>query len=60
MKATALRIRLHGCPRCHGDLFRDEEGLLACLQCGRAFRATQVATPPIEADEGKELAGAAA
>jgi len=30
------RIKLHACPRCHGDLFPDEDDF-ACLQCGGHF-----------------------
>ena len=32
------KIMLRACPRCHGDLFPDEdEEDMACLQCGWRF-----------------------
>lgn len=40
------KLLLHACPRCHGDLFPDneDEDLLACLQCGRRIPEAQVLT----------------
>jgi uncharacterized Zn finger protein (UPF0148 family) len=40
------KLLLHACPRCRGDLFPDEEdeGFLACLQCGRRIPEAQVQT----------------
>ena len=44
MTKSTNRLLLHACPRCHGDLFPDDEdtGLLACLQCGRRIPEAQL------------------
>ncbi len=44
MTKRTNRLLLHACPRCHGDLFPDDEdtGLLACLQCGRRIPEAQL------------------
>jgi hypothetical protein len=37
--ATIAKVLLHACPRCHGDLFLDNEDKeYGCLQCGRVYR----------------------
>ena len=59
MTKTTKRLLLRACPRCHGDLFPDneDEDLLACLQCGRRIPEAQLsaaATVP-----ARELAAAA-
>jgi hypothetical protein len=32
---------LKGCPRCRGDLARDHDDELTCIQCGRALGRSQ-------------------
>ncbi len=58
MTKQRTRLLLHACPRCHGDLFPDneDEELLACLQCGRRIPEAQLvaSTQPL-----RELAPAA-
>lgn len=40
-----LRGYLRACPRCHGDVFLDEDPFtgahLACLQCGHALTPSE-------------------
>ena len=38
------KVLLHACPRCRGDLFLDDEGDFACLQCGRHVPSAQLST----------------
>jgi hypothetical protein len=44
MTKQHTKLLLHACPRCHGDLFPDieDEGVLACLQCGRRIPEAQL------------------
>jgi hypothetical protein len=30
------------CPRCQGDVYRDREGELTCLQCGHELRQDEL------------------
>ena len=57
------KVRYGACPRCHGDLFLDQEEadetpLYTCLQCGRSTPAESV-LPCREADVRQEVANAA-
>ncbi|MEZ4503515.1 MAG: hypothetical protein R3C39_12885 [Dehalococcoidia bacterium] len=42
-------FRPRSCPRCHGDIYRDNDPLdddWYCLQCGRTLRAAVAAARP--------------
>jgi len=57
-KHPRSKLLLHACPRCQGDLFPDleEEGLLACLQCGRRYPEAQLS---VVTESARELIQAA-
>jgi hypothetical protein len=52
-----MRVVLHGCRRCGGDMFPDPEGkgVFACLLCGyQASFASVVRTPAMTPASNKE------